>query len=114
MHTASGFWSGTPDHAYFIMLEIRLNNRTYSFLRKTLTRTQFEQLADVPPEDEWLANFTRLKTRGAYKEDAQEFIGFNGLNDYMGLRSYARATAAINALSHDADIAKVQEWLGLC
>jgi integrase/recombinase XerD len=23
-----------------------------------------------------------------------------------------RATAAINALSHEADIAKVQEWLG--
>jgi len=24
-----------------------------------------------------------------------------------------RATAATNALSHDADIAKVQEWLGM-
>jgi integrase len=25
-----------------------------------------------------------------------------------------RATAATNALSHDSDIAKVQEWLGAC
>jgi len=30
-----------------------------------------------------------------------------------GLSVYSlRATAAINALSHDADITKVQEWLG--
>jgi hypothetical protein len=30
-------------------------------LRKSnLTRVQFEQLSDVPPEDEWLANTTNL------------------------------------------------------
>ena len=28
------------------------------------------------------------------------------------MRTFARATAATNALSHQADIAKVQEWLG--
>jgi hypothetical protein len=61
------------------------------FEKKTLTRTQFEQLADVPPEDEWLANITNLKTRRAYKEDVREFIGFTGLNDYMGLRSVVRS-----------------------
>ena len=27
----------------------------------SLTRAQFEQLADVPPEEEWLANITNLK-----------------------------------------------------
>src|SRR5260370_37489947 len=32
-----------------------------------LTPAQFEQLADVPPEEEWLANITNLKTRRAYK-----------------------------------------------
>ncbi len=63
------------------------------FERKTLTRTQFEQLADVPPEDEWLANITNLKTRRAYKEDVREFIGFTGLNDYMGLRSVVRSSS---------------------
>jgi integrase/recombinase XerD len=61
------------------------------FEKKTLTRTQFEQLADVPPEDEWLANITNRKTRRAYKEDVREFIGFTGLNDYMGLRSVVRS-----------------------
>ena len=61
------------------------------FEKKTLTRRQFEQLADVPPEDEWLANITNRKTRRAYKEDVREFIGFTGLNDYMGLRSVVRS-----------------------
>jgi integrase/recombinase XerD len=61
------------------------------FEKKTLTRTQFEQLADVAPEDEWLANITNLKTRRAYREDVREFIGFTGLNDYMGLRSVVRS-----------------------
>ena len=37
--------------------------------KHSLTPVQFEQLADVPPEEEWLANITNLKTRRAYKED---------------------------------------------
>jgi integrase/recombinase XerD len=60
-------------------------------LKKNLTCAQFERLADVPPEDEWLANITNLKTRRAYKEDVQEFIGFTGLHDYIGLRSVVRS-----------------------
>jgi hypothetical protein len=34
------------------------------FKKKTLTLTQFEQLADVPPEDELLANIPNLKSDG--------------------------------------------------
>ncbi len=34
-----------------------------------LTPAQFDQLADVPPELEWLANITNPKTRPAYKND---------------------------------------------
>jgi hypothetical protein len=34
--------------------------------KHSLTPAQFEQLADVPPEEEWLANITNLKTRRAY------------------------------------------------
>jgi integrase/recombinase XerD len=61
-------------------------------LRKSnLTRVQFEHLSDVPPEDEWLANITNLKTRRAYKEDVREFVGFTGLHDYLGLRSVVRS-----------------------
>jgi hypothetical protein len=65
-----------------------------------LTRAQFEDLSDVPPEVEWLANITKLKTRRAHKEDVREFIGFTGLHDYMGLRSvvgWRSASAARSA-----------------
>jgi hypothetical protein len=34
--------------------------------RRALTPTQFGDLADVPPELEWLANITNPKTRRAY------------------------------------------------
>ena len=44
--------------------------------KHSLTPAQFEQLADVPPEEEWLADITNLKTRRAYKEDVREFIAF--------------------------------------
>jgi hypothetical protein len=59
--------------------------------KHSLTRAQFEQLADVPPEEEWLANITNLKTRRTYKEDVREFIAFTALQDYMGLRSVGRS-----------------------
>jgi integrase/recombinase XerD len=61
------------------------------FKKHSLTRAQFEQLVDVPPEEEWLANITNLKTRRAYKEDVREFIAFTALHDYMGLRSVGRS-----------------------
>jgi hypothetical protein len=35
--------------------------------KQALTRTEFARLADVPPEEEWLANITNGKTRRAYK-----------------------------------------------
>jgi integrase/recombinase XerD len=59
--------------------------------KQSLTHAQFEQLADVPPEEEWLANITNLKTRRAYKEDVREFIAFTALQDYMRLRSVGRS-----------------------
>jgi integrase/recombinase XerD len=61
------------------------------FKKHSLTRIQFEQLADVPPEEQWLANITNLKTRRAYKEDVREFIAFTALQDYMRLRSVGRS-----------------------
>ena len=58
---------------------------------QSLTRAQFERLADVPPEEEWLANLTNAKTRRAYKNDVREFIAYAGLHDYGELRSIVRA-----------------------
>jgi site-specific recombinase XerD len=59
--------------------------------RRNLTRAQFEKLGDVPPEEEWLANITNLKTRRAYKNDVREFVGFAGLANYGELRTVARS-----------------------
>ena len=56
-----------------------------------LTKAQFEQLAKVPPEEEWLANITSAKTRRAYRHDVREFIGYSGLRDYGELRSVVRS-----------------------
>jgi hypothetical protein len=37
--------------------------------KQALTRAEFERLAEVPPEEEWLANITNAKTRRAYEND---------------------------------------------
>ena len=58
---------------------------------RSLTRAAFAELADVPPELEWLANITNPKTRRAYKVDVAEFMVFTGLADHTQLRSVTRA-----------------------
>jgi hypothetical protein len=57
----------------------------------SLSPAQFSQLADVPPELEWLANITNAKTRRAYKIDVSEFYGFAGLKVATELRTVTRA-----------------------
>jgi hypothetical protein len=51
----------------------------------SLTPAQYSDLADVPPELEWLANITNPKTRRAYKVDVEEFSGFTGLTQACGI-----------------------------
>lgn len=41
--------------------------------KSVLTVLEFDKLAAVPPEVEWLANITNEKTRRAYKNDVSEF-----------------------------------------
>ena len=43
--------------------------------KRVLTPAQYGDLADVPPELEWLANITNPKTRRAYKIDVQRVFG---------------------------------------
>ncbi len=62
-----------------------------SISKESLTPAQYSQLADVPPELEWLANITNPKTRRFYKADVGEFILFTGLHDYKELRTVARS-----------------------
>ena len=41
-------------------------------VRSHLTPGEFSDLADVPPEIEWLANITNEKTKRAYRSDVEE------------------------------------------
>lgn len=57
----------------------------------SLTTVQFQTLAEVPPEDEWLANISNEKTRRAYKNDVSEFVALMGLKTPEALRAVTRA-----------------------
>src|ERR1700759_4819316 len=59
--------------------------------KQALTRAEFERLADVPPEEEWLANITNEKTKRAYRSDVRGFIVYTGLRGYAELRSIVRS-----------------------
>ena len=59
--------------------------------KEKLTLAEYNALANVPPELEWLANITNQKTRRAYKVDVAEFMAFTGLPDHTALRTVARA-----------------------
>lgn len=76
---------------------------------------------------EWFANIDNPRPRRAYQDDLGDFCSFVGLTASMPLGQYAkvagievvwlgvhglRATAATNALEHEADISKVHAWLG--
>jgi hypothetical protein len=58
--------------------------------KQTLTAAQYSDLADVPPELEWLANITNGKTRRFYKSDVEEFLIFTGLRAPAELRTVYR------------------------
>jgi integrase/recombinase XerD len=58
---------------------------------RALTAEEFSALADVPPENEWLANITNEKTKRAYRADVREFILFTGRHEPAELRTIARA-----------------------
>jgi integrase/recombinase XerD len=62
--------------------------------KQTLTAAQYSDLADGPPELEWLANITNAKTRRFYKCDVEEFSVFTGLRAPAELRTVTRAHVA--------------------
>ncbi|TLD71490.1 integrase [Phragmitibacter flavus] len=53
-----------------------------------------------------------LTGHGVYKDVVQKYARVLGLDPRSVCVHGLRATAATNALDHEADIAKVQEWLG--
>src|SRR5919198_6662708 len=56
-----------------------------------LTRRQFRQLADVPPEVEWFANIDNARTRRAYRIDLSEFSQFVGIHQPEDFRTVTRS-----------------------
>jgi site-specific recombinase XerD len=56
----------------------------------TLTVTQFQHLAEVPPEIEWFANLTNANTRRAYRQDLADFMSFAGLRQPAQFRDVTR------------------------
>ena len=58
---------------------------------RLLTAAQFQRLADIPPELEWLANIRNPRTRKAYKQDIADFSRFVGIERPEEFRTVTRA-----------------------
>jgi hypothetical protein len=62
---------------------------------RMLTPEQYRDLANVPPELEWLANITNAKTRRAYKVEVAKFITFTYLKDHRAHRDARSCRTAL-------------------
>src|SRR5882724_630483 len=68
-----------------------LTNRPDTPSVRRLTDSQFQGLANVPPEIEWFANIDNPRTRRAYKTDIEEFSAFVGIHRPDEFRSVTRS-----------------------
>jgi site-specific recombinase XerD len=57
---------------------------------RVLTAAEFHRLSEVPPAIEWFANIRNEKTRRAYKNDVQDFMGFVGIQNPEEFRIVTR------------------------
>ncbi|MFT5366862.1 MAG: integrase/recombinase XerD [Candidatus Latescibacterota bacterium] len=58
---------------------------------RMLTRSEFQTLADVPPELEWFANIENDRTRDAYRRDLRDFTTFLGTQTPEEFRTVTRS-----------------------
>src|SRR5580692_589200 len=58
---------------------------------RLLTATEFQRLADVPPEVEWFANIRNASTRRAYENSIKDFVRFTGIKRPEEFRIVTRA-----------------------
>jgi integrase/recombinase XerD len=70
---------------------VKVGNTVPAAATRVLTPAQYGDLAEVPPELEWLANITNRKTREAYRIDVGEFSTFAGLRGHAEFRTVTRA-----------------------
>lgn len=59
--------------------------------RRLLTAAQFQKLAEVPAEVEWLANTTNPRTRRAYQQHVKDFADYVGIAEPGEFRTVTRA-----------------------
>lgn len=59
--------------------------------KRLLTATEFQGLADVPPEIEWFANLASAATRRAYEGAIRDFMAFTGIARPEEFRNVTRA-----------------------
>lgn len=64
---------------------------THSGNSRVLTASEFQFLADVPPEIEWFANLENANTRRAYKADVHDFMTFAGIKEPAEFRQVKRS-----------------------
>ena len=57
---------------------------------RLVTRAEFHQLSEIPPEAEWFANITNPYTRWAYRNDVNSFMEFTGIQKSEEFRQVAR------------------------
>ena len=69
---------------------VKVGNVATPVAARVLTPAQYGDLAEAPPELEWLANITNPKTREAYRIDVQEFSTFAGLRVHAEFRTVTR------------------------
>src|SRR5215471_20498730 len=69
---------------------VKVGNVATPVAARVLTPAQYGDLAEAPPELEWLANITNPKTREAYWIDVQEFSTFAGLRGHAEFRTVTR------------------------
>ena len=58
---------------------------------RLLTATEFQHLADVPPEREWFANLSNPQTKRAYENAVTDFMRFVGIARPQEFRTVTRA-----------------------
>jgi integrase/recombinase XerD len=67
------------------------NSLTTLDANRLLTASEFQSLADVPPEVEWFANIDNENTRRAYKSDVHDFMRFAGIHQAEEFRLVKRS-----------------------
>jgi site-specific recombinase XerD len=59
--------------------------------QRRLTATEFQRLAEVPPEVEWFNNIKNKSTKRAYENAVRDFISFTGIARPEEFRTVTRA-----------------------